>query len=379
MGAQSDISYIHLQTTFTNEGSRSFSNAPSRGPASSAGGYSAAIPTLYGYASLSDDFKIGLSLNAPFGPDTEYGSDWIGRYHAVKSELTMSNLQPTVAYRVNDALSLGLGLNIQKASAELTNAVDHGLNLAALGVPGASAGSHDGLSKLSGKDTAFGATAGVMINLDEDSRIGVSYRSRIHHTFKGKVEQSGVPSQYAAIPSLTRIYANSDASAKITTPDVAALGVYHRIDPQWAVMGDVSWTNWSLFKELRVRRADVLPDSVTKENWRDSWFFALGTTYTPHPGLDLSVGVAYDVSPVSDAYRTARVPDSDRTWLSLGASYALNDAITLNASYAHIFADNPKIDTSISTSTLLGQRTDHLTGRYDNEIDLFSVGISGRF
>lgn len=324
------------------------------------GATDALVPSLYALLVLDERARVGIGINAPWGLATEYESDWVGRYHALKSELTTVNIQPSFAYRVLPQLSLGAGLQIQKADAELSQAVDFGSIGASFGVPGLLPGNADGRATVAGDDTEVGFTVGLMFEPRQGTRIGASWRSAIIHELEGTVRYDSVPA------ALRGAFPDSNGSAELALPDVVALGVYHELSPQWAVMADVAWTNWSLLSELAVD-AEVGPDSEVPYDWEDTWFFSLGAHYRPTDNWVLRAGIAYDQSPIPDERRTPRVPDEDRYWVSLGAGYKLNKSLMLDAAYTHIFVEDASID--------LAGTTERLTGSYESAVDIFSVQV----
>lgn len=384
-GAQADFNYIVPSAKFKDGGSRTFLGGASTGTDGGDAGGGALVPSMYGMYSLNNNLKFGIGINAPYGLTTEYDNGWKGRYHALKSHLETLNVQPSVAYRMSEWLSIGGGLNIQRASAELTNAVDHGTigRMAFNGTSLANSfrpGAQDGVTKLEGDDWGLGFTLGTTLQVLPDTRIGLSYKSRINHELDGDITQSNVPTAYALSSALAAKFANTGATADFTSPDVINIGFHHEINKQWSVMGDAAWTNWSLFDELRIKRKDGLADDVTPENWEDTWFFALGTTYSPTDKLDLNFGVAFDQSPVKDNHRTARIPDANRTWLSAGLGYDITEAIRLNAAYTHIWVGDATInDTKRMTLSPTTTVTDTLRGSYDSGIDIFTLGVTAKF
>lgn len=374
-GFEVNNNYIVPSAKFKDGGTTTYGGGASTGNNGGDAGGGALVPSLYGMYSLRDDLKLGIGINAPYGLTTEYDDGWKGRYHALKSELKTLNIQPSIAYRMSSLLSIGGGLNFQHASAELTNAVDHGRIRAGLGM-GGTPGQQDGITKLEGDDWGVGFTAGFTVQPTEETRIGVSYKSRIDHTLEGKITQTNVPT-YANATVAAAFRNNVDATADLTTPDVISIGVHHEITPQWAVMADAAWTNWSVFDELRIKRGDGVADTVKEENWSDTWFFSLGTRYQATKDLDLNFGVAYDQTPVSNQYRTARIPDSDRTWVAAGLGYTLFDGIKLNAAYTHIWMPDATINDS--TRFALNTTTDTLRGSYESTIDIFTLGLTAKF
>jgi len=314
----------------------------------------AIIPAFYAMTQI-DDFNLGVGVNVPFGLTTDYDDDWIGRYAAITSELLTINVNPVVSYRVTDWLSVGAGAQIQYIDARLTNAVFFGVGL-------------DGKSELKADDVGYGATAGVLLEPLRGTRIGVGWRSQINHKLDGdaKVET----------PAGANII-DTGADAEVTTPESVSLSLHHDINEQWAVVSTIEWTNWSRFDELRVKFDNNLPNDVTEENWRDTWFHALGLNYRPTaiPDLTLRTGVALDETPVKDSHRTARVPDEDRYWLSVGLTYEVTEAFTFDLGYTHIFIKDAEIDEDFGTGVGAGT----LDGEYHNSVDILALQANLKF
>lgn len=317
----------------------------------------AAVGSVFAMWDYRPDLKFGLAISAPFGLRSDYEEDWVGRYHAIQSEVTNINVTPSIAYRVNDNLSIGGGLQIGYTKARLTQAV----NLTALGQP-------DGKGTVEGEDLGYGFDVGVLYEFTPQTRVGVNWRSQMSYTLDGDAHFQ-VP---AAVPILVPSLRNSDATANLTTPDTVSFGIYHELSPHWAVMSDIAWTNWSTFDELRVKYADGRADGVTTENWHDTWFFSLGTTYTMDPQNKFHFGVAYDQAPMDDEDRTARIPDANRYWLALGYTHDFSPNFQASLSYAHIFAD--KVDINETTAT-----AGTLTGEYDAHVDILSASVVMKF
>ena len=286
------------------------------------------LPVMYGMWSYSDDLKFGLGVTVPFGLKTEYEEDWAGRFSAIKSELKTTNIQPTLAYKVNDWMSVGVGAQLEVATAELTNAAIIAANTEAL----------SGLQ--SKQSIGFGYSFGLMFEPIKNTRIGLSYRSRIKHTLEGDISFSN-PAAQATL--------GGEGEARITLPDVAAIGIYSEITPQLALMADAAWTNWSVFDEIKIDSDNVLTSTTTPLNYEDTYFVSVGATYRPIENLALQVGAAYEKSPTNDEFRTARIPDSDRYWLSFGAGYEIDEWLSVNAGYSHIFVDDTRVREDVTS------------------------------
>lgn len=344
------------------------------------GGVTKLVPNLYYSKKLSDRFVMGIGINVPFGLDTKYDDNWVGRYHAVESDVLTININPSLAYKVNDHLSIGAGFSAQYLKAKLSSAIDLGTldytgYFAAYGIPPMALGltpqQSDGFISLEGDSWGVGYNIGILYEVNENTRIGAAYRSRVKHSLDGDADFSHIPAEFSPI------FKNCDIEADITLPDSFSLSFFHQINPQWMVMADFTWTNWSLFDELKVDFKNNLPDDVTTEDWQDSYRYSLGVTYVPNNYLNLRAGTAYDTSAVPNAQRrTPRIPDEDRIWLALGAGYKLSHKVSFDLGYAHLFINDPKID---KTPTGEDQKRGGLKGTYDAHTDILSAQLTVTF
>ena len=179
---------------FRNEGSIHLTGQPLSGGDGGNAGSAIVIPNLYYSHRLNDRLTAGVGIFSPFGLSTNYDSTWVGRYHAVKSDLISLNINPSLAYRVTDKLSLGAGINAQYLKAELSNAIDFGTIFAALGAAGVAPQRNDGFVTFKGDSWSWGYNVGALYEFTGDTRAGIAYRSRIDHTLTGDAHFSGVPS-----------------------------------------------------------------------------------------------------------------------------------------------------------------------------------------
>lgn len=302
------------------------------------------VPNAYFAFRLTPDVHLGIGAFAPFGLKTDYDSTWVGRVHAIESELKTINVNPSIAWKLNDALSLGAGVSIQYIEATLTNATGAGLPP----VVGA----------VKGDDYGWGFNLGLLWKASERTRFGLAYRSKIDHTLEGDLKMNG-----AVV--VAPVYAD------VTLPDSASLSAFHRVNDRWDVMADVSWTSWSRFDVLNVVNAAGVSVTSTPENWDDTWRVSVGANWRLNDRLMLRGGIAYDETPVSDRYRTARIPDEDRTWLAFGAQYRLSPQSLIDVGYAHLFVKDARIDELRTPLTLRGE--------YDSAVDILSVQLTHTF
>ena len=161
-------------------------------------------------------------------------------------------------------------------------------------------------------------------------------------------------------------------NAKITTPETVLFSVAQDIGQKWTVSGLARWTKWSRFNRLTLNQENKAPLSSTKENWRDTWFFALGADYKYCKNLTFRLGTAYDQGAVRSAeYRTPRIPDARRLWLSGGISYQKNNW-QLDVGYAHLF-----IRKADAYGTTDGPT--QFEGHYDSKSDIAGIQFQYKF
>ncbi|MCX7990581.1 MAG: outer membrane protein transport protein [Proteobacteria bacterium] len=340
------------------------------------GGVSKFVPNIYYLRKLSDKSAFGLGINVPFGLGTEYPSDWIGRYHAIKSDMMTININPSFAYRITDKLSFGFGVSAQYIKAELSSAVDQKLILASNGAPvGVWSVATDAYSSLEGDAWGYGYNAGLLYEFSKDTRFGLSYRSRVQQSLKGDVKFSNVHPLLASNLNLQ----NRSVTADVDLPDTASASFYSKITPKLAVMADVSWTKWSRFKELRVKSSNGASDILTTENWDDNYRYSLGLSYYATDKRTYRFGIAYDETPVtSPEYRTPRIPDGSRKWISAGLGYKFSDKVSLDLGAAYLFVNDPKIN-QVATTTNENATRGNLKGTYDCNVKILSAQLNYNF
>lgn len=306
------------------------------------------VPDLAVRYRLNADWSAGLSVSAPWGLSTTYDRDWAGRYHAHETKLLTVDIAPTIAYQLSEQLTVAAAVQAQYATGRLSNAVDIGSIGAAFSVPGSVPGTQDGYGAFDAQDWGLGYSLGVAWSPSGDLHVGASYRSQIEHRLTGPVEFSLGTSTTGTALASAGLLLDTRGGTDLTTPATGSVGVVFDVSPQWTLAGELGFTDWSVFQELRVEFANPLqPDEVTLFRWKDSWFGALGATFRASDTWSLSAGVAYDQSPAGAA-RNARIPDADRVWISAGADVALSERTTLSLSVAHLFVGEEPINLSAS-------------------------------
>lgn len=369
------VAGMHLvlpSARFEDQGSTDFTGGPFGGGDGGDAGALIAVPNLYFSRKISDSIHLGMGVFSPFGLSTQYDPDWVGRYHAVKSDLISLNINPALAYAVSNKLSLGAGINAQYIKSELSNAIDFGSIFGSLGVPGMAPQQNDGSVTFKGDSWSWGYNFGALYRFTEQTRAGVAYRSAISHTLRGDASFSGVPSF-----NPTGRFRDAGVSADVRTPDTLSVGLWHSFTGEVAAMGDITWTNWSKLKELRIRFDNPAEtDAVTSFGWQDTLRCSLGAIYAPG-AWTFRAGVAYDESPVPDAaLRSPRIPDSDRFWIAGGLGYQVSNSVSVEFGYTHLFLKDAQIRKTAAGENLFRGA---LSGGYENKVDIASAELSWRF
>jgi len=340
------------------------------------GGTTGFIPNAYMSWALSKDLYIGLGLGAPFGLKTEYDDDWVGAAHSISFDIKTINLNPSIAWRANDWLSLGFGVSWQRVEAEYVRKVGVGV----VGVPAFNVFPNSQV-KLTLDDDSWGWNAGALFKLAPQTKLGISYRSTIKYDTEGKIETSGPSAALNAAGSV-------DAKAEIKMPDTFIISLAHGLNDRVELLGDISWTGWSSIPKVDIVRASGAASGtvaqVLETDFRDTWRFAVGANYKLDDALKLKFGLAYDQTPVQDAeHRLTSLPDNNRTWFSAGAQWKLNKTSALDVGAAYLYVKDAEIDNNQSQTgfTLAAQSANRGTvkGTYDNSAWILGAQFSTAF
>jgi len=345
------VHYIAPDTKFNDSGS-TYSAFGDGGQ----GGESAFVPALHATWMIDPQWAVGLTINAPYGLATKWNKSWAGQFHGNKSELETLNINPSVAFKVNEMLSLGLGVSYQKLKATLTSAVTPA-------IPGS-------IGQVEGDDWQWGWNAGVLVDFQQGTRLGITYRAETDYKIEGDFTIN--------TPALAGL--QSDVKADVKLPATASIGLSHQLDPQIRLLADYTWTGWDSIQELDiVRTSGPLSGrsvTTTQLGFENSYRVGLGVEYQLNQPWLLRVGVAYDTSPVQDAERTPRLPDNDRTWLSIGARYAPEPNWSVDVGYAYIWVD----DASSSLAPTGAEAfKGTLNGSYKGHVQIFALQGNFRF
>lgn len=312
-----------------------------------------AIPHGYISHQLSDNMWVGLAMTVPFGMGTEYDDNWSLANRGISAEVLTFDFNPNVAWKVSDKLSLGAGMSIQYAKADLKMAQ----------IPGALN------SEIDADSTAWGFNVGLMWSPLDNLRFGLSYRSQINHNAEGDLEFSGL---YAGTDA-THGFTTLDATATISTPAWAMATAAWDVNDLLSLYATFRWTDWSSFDELKINTKDPEIGSTVTNKWQDTYLFSVGADLRFTNWWTFRAGIGYETSPIDDPkYRTAIIPDADRWWFALGSSFQATDNMQIDVSAAWLHGTGERdLWTSDGSD---GKTTPEVAGRFD-KLDAYLLGV----
>ncbi len=346
------------------------------------------IPAGYVTHQVNDKVWLGFAMTVPFGMGTEYDRNWEHANRGTSAKIYTFDMNPSIAYKVSDFISVGAGVSVQYAKAELGMRMD---------VPGAP-GKDMAHGKVEADSWDWGYNFGVMISPTDKLRFGLAYRSAIKHEADGDVTLSSVnadtlnqmlPGAGALAPLLEGQMLGT--SATIKTPDTLMLtGTWEATD-QLRLSGLIRWANWSNFDDLTLENS--VPSGlgmmagqfgpggqalvgqvkeVTIENkWQDTWLFSIGADYRINSAFTVRGGLAYETSPVDDqSTRMAVIPDTDRVWFSLGASWYPTQDLQFDVGATYLMG--------VGDKDLYNDVNGKKVGKYDS-LDAYLLGVQMQY
>jgi long-chain fatty acid transport protein len=333
---------------------------------------SALVPAAYYSWQFNPNLWLGLSVNSPFGLSVNFPDAWAGRnYAAGSSSLTTYNATPSFAYRINDWISVGAGVQLEYAKADFSSGLPingfGGTGLAALG----------NQFNVNGRGWGFGFTAGVTLTPTPTTTVGLGYRSAINQKISGTMTLPPGPAFTPGAGSTP-----GSVNATVNLPDIVSLGIRQRVNPQLTLLGTVEWTNWSRIGTTAINQPSGAPATIGGNpvtlpfQYKDGWFFSAGAEYQWNEKLAVRGGVGYEISPITDQVRTPLLPDNDRLWLSVGGTYRLTPKMSFDLAYSHLFVKSTSINVVAGNPWWDGA---NYIGDVSSHVDIVSVALKYRW
>lgn len=327
------------------------------------GGSWGLIPNGYMSWALNKDLYVGVGVGAPFGLKTEYSNPWVGAAQSTLFDVKTYNINPSIAYRVNEAFSIGGGVNWQRLTAEYGRQA--GIDLGGFALASV---------KLNLEGEAWGWNVGGLFTLSPTTKVGVSYRSAVSYDLTGTLNVTGA--QF--VPS-----SSTATKASLKLPDTLIVSGTKQVSDKWQMLGDVSWTGWSSIPKIDVIRtsgagAGTIAQTLDTD-FRDTWRVAVGANYQYTETLKLKFGIAYDQTPVKGAAtRLVSLPDNDRTWFSFGTQWTPKKGSTVDFGVAYLYLKDAAIDNNQISANPAANRG-RVTGTYNDSAWILGLQYSLAF
>jgi len=419
---QADITAINFSAKFSGSAHDVLGNPISGGNGGDAG-TTLPVPALAIATKVSDRVNLGIAFDVPFGFQTEYDRNWVGRYDAVNTKLQSFDTTLSASFKINDQWSVGASAIAERTNANLTNVINFnavGLGVqqgiaaqtqaavaqiqaaaaagqippaqaaamiqaavaqgqaAAAGVAAVTPPGGDGYAQVKGNNWAWGWQLGAYWKPTANDRVALDYRSRITHDIDGTANFTTTPGYdlllanpalAASIPPFQR----TTGKARLSNPAVATLSYWHQ-EEKFGIGMDLAWTQWSVMRQLTLNYANpAQPTTVLPFNWRNTWYASVGGEYYATDKLTLRAGVAIDQAPMAAGNRDPRVPDAARRMATFGIGYKASEHFEIDASYAHIFVSHAGVNGATSATG------DVLTGSFDDYGNLLSLSAQYKF
>lgn len=360
---------LYIDLNFEDDSSTSAHNLRQPdGSGADDGDASAWLPTgsTYYVHPVTSQLSLGIGVLGYFGLALKYDDGWVGRYYAKEARLQGMTIMPAAAYRVNDWLSFGAGLNAMYGMLKEKVAVNN--NPLGLGnVP-------DGELEVKDNEWGFGFLAGVLVEPTQHTRFGATYLSKTRLDFKAKADFSDLR------PALEKILGrrglmDTDLNMRVNVPQAVMLSAYHEINDRWAVMGNLGWQDWSDFGSIEVGVSSSDTGTLTADmHYKDTWHAALGVQYKASEPLLLSLGVAYDSSMMGDGQRSPSVPSGLAWRFGTGAEYKVKKNLDVSLAYEFLWAGDMAMDQN------RGPLAGRVSGEYSNtSMQFINLALNWRF
>ncbi len=294
-------------------------------------------PHLYATQQLNDTFWLGFGVYSRFGLCIEYDDDWAGRYNVYEASIQSVSLNPNLAVKLTDWLSIAAGPEImwldfsQKKKALFSHPL---------------LGDHDVDAKLEGQNWGYGAVAGIHAIPADWLRLGFTYRSQVTQEVEGEVDFT----KPAAIdnPATAAYFGDTDAKGKITLPDSFTFGVALYPTEKLSLEFDAVYTRWSSYDELKIEYDDdIAPgvsETVSKKDWKNVWRYQVSAEYAAFDWLDLRASYVYDQTPDPDGHADFMVPANDRHLFGVGTGFHVTENLDVDLGYTYLHIVERDID-----------------------------------
>lgn len=270
------------------------------------------IPHLYVTSQVTEKLWWGLGTFSRFGLGMEFPQDWPGRYNSYYAKVSSAEINPNLAYKITDKLSLSAGVSVMYFDVKLQKKIPAQLVAQKSNID----------QTFSGDSLGYGFNLGLHYPINDLITIGTSYRSRIKQKINGKLVFN--PEVQWLSDELPPRLPCTAADTEITLPEQLFFGFALKPSDRLSLEIGGVMIGWSSYDHQEVSFAKKV-NGDDKHNyekkWRDTWRFQTGLEYKATDWLHLRLGYVYDQSPVPDSTIDFAMPDSDRHTFGFGLGF----------------------------------------------------------
>ena len=306
---------------------------------------------------------LGVALYSDYGLGGNYSKQWVGRYHVTRVALFTGKISPSLAYQVNEWLSVAAGFSFAVGRLTLQskiNNVDPRLG--------------DGGFSLESWDEAFGGHAGILLMPIAKLRIGLTYQSPEDYKFGFNPHLTDLG---PGLSALRQRIGGVKVNVPLEEPQQVTASARYEVVPNWSLLGNVGWQNWSAFGEFPVGVSATTTQKTVAANlhFSDTYQLAIGQQFRVAEKWLWSAGFAYDSAPVSQANRIPVLPIDRQLRYGTGIEYDVNRDVTVGAAWEFMDAGPGPY-----SSTTPGRRPSTLQGHFStNYLNFVALNVGWKF
>jgi long-chain fatty acid transport protein len=306
---------------------------------------------------LSPKLSVGFGLAGNFGLSVDYNDGWAGRYYFNEGTLIGASLLPSIAYQINDKLSVGASLNAMYGISEIKVAVNN--------ITGP-----DGSLKVEDEEWGWGGNLGVMYQISPTTRLGLTYTSEVDLDFGGNAEFSGLAPGLEALLG-SRGLLNAPIDIGITVPQTLMVSLFTQLDPKWALLVSAGWQDWSAFGRVDISVDSSNPTSLTTDApFQDTWHGAVGGQYQLSEPWLMNFGIAYDSAFQEGSTVSVALPSNDLWRFGVGAQQQTTRSFHWGVAGAYTWGGTLDVDLQSPRPVAVGGRG-NLKGSFRDTQGLF--------
>lgn len=306
---------------------------------------------FYGSTQLSERLSLGLGVNTPYGSTTIWDADWKGRYLIQDIALKAYYIQPTLAYKLSQWLSVGVGFVVASGGVDMNKALPY---------------SAQSQVNLKGNATSFGYNLGFFIKPTEKLSVGIDYRSKIEMSIENGDASFVVPAALSAT-----ILSENQFNASLPLPANLDVGLSYQLSEKWLLGAELNYVFWSDYKELEFRfqsQGDLL-NSVSPRAYKNSLLYRVGAQYRMNDNWCFRTGAYWDNAPTNKRYFSPETVSLNSLGITTGITYAPGRHWELDVSF--LFLEGVESDMNYSP--------EHFAGTYKTRSYIPGVGVSYKF